>query len=78
MRTAKVDGDKLRQARELAGYTQESIAKRLELNRSAIAHWESTDPSRQPLGRHFKRLCKLLEVDPSSLLLDEGDRDEAA
>jgi transcriptional regulator with XRE-family HTH domain len=67
-----VDGQAVKQARELAGFTQAALAKKLGVDRSSIAYWESS--TRQPSAANFKKLCRLLGVGRDSLLVVSDDR----
>lgn len=71
MRTTTVDGAKIAKRREMAGLTQLDLARKLGLDRSAIAHWEAGRKS--PAAATFKRLCKALAVDAAALLADEPE-----
>lgn len=61
-----VDGNKIRTARELAALTQASLAERLGVGRTAVAHWEAG--RYQPEGENFRNLCRVLKVTQRSLL----------
>lgn len=71
MQTAKVDGLKLRTAREAAGHTQTSLAKKLRVDRSTVAHWESDDMGRQPGPVTYRALVNELGVQWGDLLATE-------
>lgn len=71
MRTAKVDGLKLKSAREAAGHTQTSLAKKVGVDRSTLAHWESDDATRQPGPATYRALINALGVERSDLLVSE-------
>ncbi|WP_366526323.1 helix-turn-helix transcriptional regulator [Mycobacterium sp.] len=75
MRSVRVNKAAIRRTRELAGYTQGQVAKRIGVDRSAVCHWESERSPKQPTGTHFKALCRVLRVKPESLL---AGCDEAA
>ena len=64
-----VDGLSVKAAREMAGYTQEQVARLIGVSRSAVAQWESANPNMQPSAANFKSLAKALRVPASSLLV---------
>jgi len=63
-------GEKIRYARKCSGLSQERLAEKLCVSRSAIAKWE-TDKG-MPDVENLKMLSRLLHVSVDSLL-DEGD-----
>ena len=64
-------GDKIRHARKCCGLSQEQLADKLCVSRSAIAKWE-TDKG-LPDVENLKQLSRLLQISLDSLL---NDRDE--
>lgn len=74
MRSRKVDGLKIQEVRELAGLSQEDLARKIKVDRSTIAHWESKNPVRQPSSANFRALCRALKADPTSLLVVSDDQ----
>ncbi|MFF4600605.1 helix-turn-helix transcriptional regulator [Amycolatopsis sp. NPDC001319] len=70
--TLLVDGAKLKVAREMAGLTQERLAQKLHVDRSAVAHWEAG--RFQPDAPNFKALCRVLKAKPEQLLVVPDDR----
>jgi transcriptional regulator with XRE-family HTH domain len=75
VRSVRVNKAAIRQARELAGFTQEQVAQRIGVDRSAVGFWESEKSPKQPRGANFKALCRVLKAKPSDLL---AVSDEAA
>lgn len=63
-------GEKIRAARRNSGLSQEQLAEKLSVSRSAIAKWE-TDKGLPDVG-NLKLLARLLSVSVDHLL-DEGD-----
>lgn len=59
-------GKRIKQARELKGLTQESLAEMVGVSRTAIARWESGDID--PTVDHLIRMSNSLGVDISYLL----------
>ncbi len=70
MRSLRVDGEAVKRARESAGLTQEFVAVRLGVTRSAVALWETGRT--QPNAGNFMALCCELQVRPDSLLAVDG------
>ena len=68
-------GEKIRYARKRCGLSQEQLADRMCVSRSAIAKWE-TD-KRIPDVENLKTLSRLLFVSVDSLLDDSTDGDSA-
>lgn len=56
-----IDGDKLRQTRELKGITQNDLAQALDINRVQVSRWERGEMRCHP--RHWKKIEKVLNVD---------------
>ena len=56
----------LRELRERAGKTQEDVAKKLNVDRSSVCHWEKGDWL--PLRKYHKKLAKLYGVTVEELL----------
>jgi len=65
-------GEKIREARKRCGFSQEQLAEKMSVSRSAIAKWE-TDKGLPDVG-NLKVLARLLNVSVDSLL----DETEAA
>ncbi len=65
-------GERLRQARELAGYSQESLASLLECSPITISRWEN---GHTPMKvQDIVRIVKLLNVSADYLLgLEDGE-----
>ena len=66
-------GEKLREARRKCGLSQEQMADRLSVSRSAVAKWE-TDKGLPDVG-NLKILARLLHVSLDRLLDDSEDVD---
>ncbi len=64
-------GEKLRNARKEAGYSQEQLAEKLSVSRSAVAKWE-TDNGMPDVG-NLKAIASLLNVS-IDYLLDEDEK----
>ncbi|WP_370648245.1 helix-turn-helix transcriptional regulator [Amycolatopsis sp. FU40] len=56
----------------MAGLTQEHLARKVHVDRSAVAHWEAG--RFQPDAPNFKALCRVLKVKPSDLLVVPDDQ----
>lgn len=65
-------GEKIKEARKQCGLSQEQLAEKMNVSRSAIAKWE-TDKG-MPDVENLKLLARLLSVSVDSLL---DDRDES-
>ena len=63
-------GEKIREARRICGFSQEQLAEKMSVSRSAIAKWE-TDKGLPDVG-NLKILARLLNVSVDHLL-DEGE-----
>ena len=63
-------GEKIREARRKCGFSQEQLAEKMSVSRSAIAKWE-TDKGLPDVG-NLKTLARLLNASVDQLL-DEGD-----
>src|ERR1700756_3491826 len=61
-----VMGDRLRDARERKGYTQDDLADLLGRHRASISNWERGTPPRNTLGK----LRKVLDLDEQLRPLD--------
>lgn len=66
-------GEKLQEARKKAGYTQEQLAEKLCVSRSAVAKWESGNGL--PDIENLKGISQLLDVSIDYLLDEEGRLD---
>jgi transcriptional regulator with XRE-family HTH domain len=66
-------GDRIRQARVLAGLTQQQLADRAfdGIGRQRIYRWETGD--RVPKADAIARIAAALEVSPSWIMYGEGD-----
>lgn len=64
-------GEKLKEARKQSGMSQEQLAEKLNVSRSAVAKWE-TDKG-MPDIENFKAIAGLLDVS-IDYLLDEGEK----
>ena len=62
-------GEKLKEARKNAGFSQEELADRMSVSRSAVAKWEA-DKGVPDVG-NLKAMAKLLDVSVD-YLLDDG------
>lgn len=51
---------RLKEVRKQAGYTQEQIAKMLEVTQSAVSQWESG--KKMPLGKYRLKLERLFHT----------------
>lgn len=63
-------GGKIREARRKSGFSQEQLAEKMSVSRSAVAKWE-TDKGLPDVG-NLKVLARLLNVSVDQLL-DEGE-----
>lgn len=59
---------RIKAQRLVHGLTQESLAKKLGINRVSISQWERGDTS--PKGNNLVRLAEILGVKPEWLLLE--------
>ena len=66
-------GEKLQEARKRAGFSQEQLAEKLSVSRSAVAKWENDNG--MPDIDNLKAMSKLLDVSIDYLLDDEGRLD---
>lgn len=64
-------GEKLRNARKESGLSQEKLAEKLMVSRSAVAKWESDKG--MPDIDNIKAIAKLLNVSIDYLLNEEGE-----
>ena len=62
---------RIKSQRLVHGLTQESLAKKLGINRVSISQWERGDTS--PKGNNLVRLAEILGVKPEWLLFGDGD-----
>jgi transcriptional regulator with XRE-family HTH domain len=67
-------GEKIKKARKECGLSQEQLAEKLSLSRSAIAKWEAGNGL--PDVDNLKALAQLLGVSVDYLLDDTGEMDE--
>lgn len=70
----RVDGPKLKAAREMAGYTQLELADEIGVSRSAVARWESDRIEDQPTGANFRALLATLNVRAEDILAVPDDQ----
>ena len=68
-------GEKIREARRKCGLSQEQLADKMSVSRSAIAKWE-TDKGLPDVG-NLKLLARLLSISLDRLLDDEEEVDES-
>ena len=68
-------GEKIREARRKCGLSQEQLAEKLSVSRSAIAKWE-TDKGLPDVG-NLKVLARLLSVSVDRLLDESDEADES-
>ena len=64
-------GDRMTAAREAAGMTQESLAKRLGVKKSTLRNWE--DDLAEPRANRLSMLAGLLNVSMMWLINGEGE-----
>lgn len=58
--------ENFKNARKAANLSQQQIADKLGLDRSAIAHYEMGDS--MPNARNFNKICELLNISINELL----------
>ena len=64
-------GDRLAAARDIIGYTQGQLAKRLGVKKATIANWE--DDRSEPRANRLQMLSGMLNVSLVWLMTGEGD-----
>lgn len=64
-------GEKLKEARKEAGFSQEQLAEKMIVSRSAVAKWESDKG--MPDVNNRKAMAQLLNISVD-YLLDDGER----
>ena len=64
-------GKRIRQARVLAGLTQEQLAEKIGISRTAVVRWESAET--EPTLEHLISLTELLHVSADYLLGIDDD-----
>lgn len=64
--------ERLREARSAAGFTQEQLAERLGLTRSAVGQWESEKLRTCPSTEHLQSLADQLDVSFEWLAMGRG------
>lgn len=69
MRSAHIDGTKVKAAREAAGFTQEQLAREIGVSVFTVSRWERGTTTRISIARLFS-VCLALNVDPDALLAD--------
>lgn len=62
---------RLRAARRMAGYTQDDLAKLVEVAPSTIRRWENGET--QPYPYHLAKVCRLLHTTPEQLGFSESE-----
>ena len=68
-------GEKIREARRKCGFSQEQLAEKMSVSRSAVAKWE-TDKGLPDVG-NLKTLARLLQVSVDHLLDEAQTVDES-
>ena len=69
--------DRLKELRKLNGYTQESLAAELGLERSAVGKYESPKANAMPSAEILNKLAELFNVSVDYLLgRNEGKKEE--
>lgn len=63
--SAEISGDRLKAARESAGFTQEQVADKLGISKQTVSSYECQKGV--PSGNVLMRLCMLYRLDVSSL-----------
>ncbi len=66
----RIDGDKVREAREQRFYSQRELADRANVNRNTVWRIETSGHT-DVHPRTIRRLAEALSVDPSSLVPQE-------
>lgn len=74
MRTRRTDPRRIQAAREDAALTQAQVAEQLNVDRTAVAKWESPTAGKAPSPINFKALCDLFGCEPSDLLAEADDK----
>lgn len=64
-------GKRIRQARVLAGLTQEQLAEKIGISRTAVVRWEAAET--EPTLEHLIALTELLHVSADYLLGIDGN-----
>lgn len=59
----------LKELRQKAGLTQEQVAKLIDVDQTAVSHWESG--RYKPLAKYQKKLAKLYGVSMDDLIQKE-------
>lgn len=67
----KING-RLREARRIAGLTQEQLAERLALTRGAVGQWESDKSGTCPSVDHLLAIAEVLDISFEWLALGRG------
>lgn len=62
---------RFRQLRLARGFTQDDLAKKMGVSKSAISRWESGLD--EPNARRFPQLAKFLQIDPMELTVVVDD-----
>lgn len=60
-------GDRVRQARQAAGFTQPELAKKVGVSKASVSFWE-TGETKNLAGRHLYSLANVLNVAPEWLI----------
>ncbi len=59
-------GDAVRYARKQCGYSQEQLARKLNVSFATVNRWESGKSSPRPIAeKAFLKLCKIKKIDIS-------------
>lgn len=63
---SKEFGERLRNLRKAKGYTQQDMARLLNISRSTYTYYETGKS--QPGFQNLKKICEILEVDYNNIL----------
>lgn len=61
----------LRDLRERSGLTQAEVAERLNVDQSAVSHWEQGDF--RPSKKYHKQLAAMYNIEPQNLIQTEQE-----
>ena len=64
--TAKIDGARLRIARETAGYSQSQVAEKIGVTKETVSNYENNYG--KPSANMLVRLCMLYQIDARHLI----------
>ena len=62
-------GEKIRQLRKAKGYSQEQLARKLDITQGAVSQWEKNITT--PAAEQLKTLAEIFEITVDSLLSEE-------